>query len=131
VLVDALDRRERGLKANLEAKVGLEKSIRDYLTVRHRDNAGSGCPTAALVAEIARHPDETREVFTRKAEEIIALIAAQLTDGSAAERRRKAMAIYGAMVGSLQLARAVTDKTLSDEILQSAIEGVLALAGER
>ena len=131
VLVDALDRRERGLAANLKANVGLEKSIRDYLARRHRDSAGSGCPTAALVAEIARHPRETRDIFTKKAEQIILLIATQLRTGSAAERWRKAMAIYGMMVGALQLARAVNDRKVSDEMLESAIEGALTLAGER
>jgi AcrR family transcriptional regulator len=130
VLTDALDRRERGLAGNLKANAGLEKSIRDYLAARHRDHAGSGCPTAALVAEIARHPEGTRDIFTAKAEQIILLIAAQLRTGSAAERRRKAMAIYGMMVGALQLARAVNDRKLSDEMLESAIDGALALAGE-
>jgi TetR/AcrR family transcriptional repressor of nem operon len=130
VLTDALDRREQGLAGNLKAKVGLEKSIRDYLATRHRDHAGSGCPTAALVAEIARHPQETRDIFTAKATQIILLIAAQLRTGSVAERRRKAMAIYGMMVGTLQLARAVNDRKLSDEMLESAIESALSLAGE-
>jgi TetR/AcrR family transcriptional repressor of nem operon len=130
VLTDALDRREQGLAGNLKAKVGLEKSIRDYLATRHRDHAGSGCPTAALVAEIARHPQETRDIFTAKATQIILLIAAQLRTGSVAERRRRAMAIYGMMVGTLQLARAVNDRKLSDEMLESAIESALSLAGE-
>ena len=130
VLTDALDRRERGLAGNLKANAGLEKSLRDYLGARHRDHAGSGCPTAALVAEIARHPQETRDIFTAKAEQIILLIAAQLRTGSAGERRRKAMAIYGMMVGALQLARAVNDRKLSDEMLESAIDGALTLAGE-
>src|ERR1700753_2550566 len=88
VLVDALGRRERGLAGNLKANVVLEKSIRDYLGTRHRDNAGAGCPTAALVAEIARHPRDTREIFTEKTEHIILLIATQLRSGSDAERRR-------------------------------------------
>jgi TetR/AcrR family transcriptional repressor of nem operon len=131
VLTDALDRRERGLAGNLKANVGLEKSIRDYLGTRHRDNAGSGCPTAALVAEIARHPEGTRDIFTEKTEQIILLIATRIHTGSAAERRRKAMAIYGMMVGALQLARAANDRKLSSEMLESAIEGALALAGER
>jgi TetR/AcrR family transcriptional repressor of nem operon len=130
VLSDALGRRERGLAGNLKANAGLEKSLRDYLGARHRDHAGSGCPTAALVAEIARHPQETRDIFTAKAEQIILLIAAQLRTGSVAERRRKAMAIYGMMVGALQLARAVNDRKLSDEMLESAIESALNLAGE-
>ena len=120
------DERERGLESNLRGSVGLEESIRNYLAPRHRDNAGSGCPTAALVAEIARHPVKTREVFTDKVEEIIGLIGAHLRDGSMAQRRRKAMAIYGMMVGSLQLARAVNDRRLSDEILENAIESALA-----
>jgi TetR/AcrR family transcriptional regulator, transcriptional repressor for nem operon len=122
---------DRGLASNLSANVGLEKSIRDYLGMRHRDNAGSGCPTAALVAEIARHPRETRDIFTEKADQIILLITAQIRTGSAAERRRKAMAIYGMMVGALQLARAVNDRKLSEAMLESAIEGALTLAGER
>jgi TetR/AcrR family transcriptional repressor of nem operon len=130
VLSDALDRREQGLAGNLKANAGLEKSIRDYLAPRHRDNAGAGCPTAALVAEIARHPEGTRDIFTGKAEQIILLIAAQLRTGSTAERRRKAMAIYGMMVGALHLARAVKDRKFSDEMLESAIEGALSLAGE-
>ena len=130
VLADALQRREQGLAGNLKANAGLEKSIRDYLAPRHRDNAGAGCPTAALVAEIARHPEGTRDIFTGKAEQIILLIAAQLRTGSTAERRRKAMAIYGMMVGALQMARAVNDRKFSDEMLESAIEGALSLAGE-
>src|ERR1700749_4407067 len=50
VLVDALDRRELRLRGNLEDKRGLETTVRDYLSPRHRDSAGTGCPTAALVA---------------------------------------------------------------------------------
>ena len=113
VFTDALERRDRGLQGNLERNEGLKDSIRDYLSVRHRDHAGSGCPTAAMVAEIARHPQKTQEVFTGNVERIIALIAERLRSGSAAERRRKAMAIYGVMVGSLQMARAVNDTKLS------------------
>jgi hypothetical protein len=35
------------------------------------------------------------------------------------------------MVGALQLARAVNDKRLSEEILASTIDAALALAGKR
>jgi TetR/AcrR family transcriptional regulator, transcriptional repressor for nem operon len=130
VLDEALTRREESHRANLDAKSGLEPTIRDYLSVRHRDDAGSGCPTAALVAEIARHPNKTRDVFTAKMSRIISLTAAQIREGTSARRRRNAIAIYGLMVGALQLARAVNDKTLSVEILDSAIETALELAGE-
>ncbi len=131
VLLHALSRREARLRVNLEGKAGLKATIRDYLSARHRDDAGTGCPTAALVAEIARHPKQTREAFTEKIAEIIDLIAAQIGKGSPAERRKKAIAAYGMMVGSLQLARAVNDKKLSDEILENAVAASLKLAGER
>jgi AcrR family transcriptional regulator len=128
VLDHALSRREATLLAASEANVGLEATIRDYLSPRHRDRPGGGCPTAALVAEIARHPKATRDAFTDKVSTFIPLIASQIRAGSASARRRNAVAIYGMMVGTLQLARAVNDKELSDEILESGVTAALALA---
>jgi TetR/AcrR family transcriptional regulator, transcriptional repressor for nem operon len=128
VLAHALGGRRTGLRANLEAGKGLEAAIRDYLSARHRDDAGGGCPTAALVAEIARHPQATRDAFTDKISEIIALIAAKANNGSARARRKRAIAAYSLMVGALQLARAVNDRKLSDDILASAADAALATA---
>jgi AcrR family transcriptional regulator len=128
VLAHALSRREATLLAASEADVGLEATIRDYLSSRHRDRPGGGCPTAALVAEVARHPKATRDAFTDKVSTFIPLIASQIRAGSASARRRNAVAIYGMMVGTLQLARAVNDKELSDEILESGVTAALALA---
>jgi AcrR family transcriptional regulator len=128
VLAHALGRREATLLAASEANVGLEATIRDYLSSRHRDRPGGGCPTAALVAEVARHPKATRDAFTDKVSTFIPLIASQIRAGSASARRRNAVAIYGMMVGTLQLARAVNDKELSDEILESGVTAALALA---
>lgn len=130
VLTDALTRREERHKANLENGVALETTIREYLSTRHRDRAGSGCPTAALVAEIARHPKATRDAFTGKVADIIVLMAEQIGLGNAKDRRRKAIMIYSTMVGALQLARAVNDRQLSDEILENAVEAAVALANE-
>ena len=96
---------------------------------RHRDDASGGCPTAALVAEISRHPKTTRDAFTGKIVELVDLIAARAGKGSARKRRKRAIAVYGLMVGALQLARAVNDRKLSDEILESAADSALALAG--
>jgi TetR/AcrR family transcriptional repressor of nem operon len=131
VLLDALTRREERHKTNLDNAVAFETTIRDYLSPRHRDHAGTGCPTAALAAEIARHPKTTRDAFTGKTSDIIALMAAQIPEGSAAERRRKAIAIYATMVGALQLSRAVNDRQLSGEILENAAEAAVTLAGSR
>ena len=58
--------------------------------------------------------------------EFIGLIASQLRAGSGSARRHNAVAIYGMIVGALQLARAVSDKRLSDEILESGVSAALA-----
>src|SRR6202166_1054081 len=113
-----------------EKGTGLSGAIRDYLSPNHRDNPGQGCPTSALVAEIARHPKATRDAFTGKVGDVTELIAVGLRQGSDAERRRKAVAIYAVMVGALQLARAVNDKRLSQEILQSGADEAVALANQ-
>ncbi|UPT89314.1 TetR/AcrR family transcriptional regulator [Bradyrhizobium barranii subsp. apii] len=131
VLLDALERREQRHKDNLENGVALETVVRDYLSPKHRDRAATGCPTAALVSEIARHPKATREAFTGKMSDILALMAAQMPEGTPAERRRRAIAAYATMVGALQLSRAVSDRQLSEEILENAVEAALALAKGR
>jgi AcrR family transcriptional regulator len=128
VLLDALERREQRHKDNLANGVALETTIRDYLSPRHRDRAATGCPTAALASEIARHPKATRDAFTGKMSDILTLVAAQMPNGSAAERRRRAISVYATMVGALQLSRAVNDRQLSEEILENAVEAALTLA---
>jgi TetR/AcrR family transcriptional repressor of nem operon len=130
VLRNAMRRREERLRTASEADEGLEAEIREYLAPGHRDRPSSGCPTAALVAEVARHPKATRDAFTEKLSLFIELITTQIREGSADERRHRAIAIYGMMVGTLQIARAVSDRKLSDEILESGVSAALALAGE-
>lgn len=123
-ITTALDKvRQRILAADGEG------AIRDYLSARHRDHPETGCPTSALVAEIARLPRKTRAVYTERVAKLFDLIAGRFAEGSEQERRRRAMALYGLMIGTLQLARAVSDKKLSDEILENGLQTALALSG--
>jgi TetR/AcrR family transcriptional repressor of nem operon len=128
-MAHALGKRDAALR---EAGPGSgEAFIRSYLSPSHRDGAGQGCFTAALAAEIARHPEPTRTAFTQAIERTLGRIAAELPEAiPAGERQGKAAAIYGLMVGTLQLARAVTDRELSDRILAGGLEAALALAGK-
>ena len=128
VLSNALGKRETTLRNAAESESGLEASIRDYLSPRHRDNPGGGCPTAALVAEIARRPAGDARCLHRPGLAIHRVDRGPARAGSPSERRRNAIAIYGMMVGTLQLARAVNDRQLSDEILENGVSAALALA---
>jgi TetR/AcrR family transcriptional repressor of nem operon len=130
VLDDALARREQVWRKLEDADDGLVAMIDDYLSARHRDNPGRGCPTAAMVAEVAREPAATRATFTERLAAIITRMAAKVKGSSAELREADALAIYALMVGSLQLARAVNDKRLSDKILASGASVARKLAGE-
>jgi TetR/AcrR family transcriptional regulator, transcriptional repressor for nem operon len=130
VLDDALARREQVWRKLENEEGGLIAMIGDYLSPRHRDHPGGGCPTAAMVAEVAREPVPTRSTFTERIAAIVARIAAKVKGPSAKQREADALAIYALMVGALQLARAVNDRQLSDRILQSGAAAARRLAGE-
>jgi len=113
--------------SRLQATSGLEALVRSYLRPAHRDNPAQGCVIAALVAEIARHPEETRAAFTVRLTGLLDKIAAQLP-ADAADSQQTAIGILSVMLGSLQMSRAVTDRKLSQAILDAGIKAALQLA---
>lgn len=112
-----------------EGLARLEALVRSYLRPTHRDTPEHGCAAAALIAEVARHEPQTREAFSARLAELLALYESVLpADLPAEERSRRAIGIFGTMLGTLQMARAVTDPAWSEEILESGIDAALALA---
>ncbi len=108
----------------------LEKIIDGYLSPRHRNALGKGCPVAALGADISRQPKRVRAVFTKSFEEGLAVLT-DLVPGKAPSRRHDlAIQLYSAMVGALILARAVSDDSLSRQIL-ATVADALKTSGER
>lgn len=112
------------------APLNLRAYIEAYLSPAHRDKAASGCALAALAPEIARRPRATRAAFGKAATRLIERIASAMPDaGSPAQKRAAAHGLFAQMMGSLQLARLVLDKTLSDELLAVGRANALRLAG--
>lgn len=106
-----------------------EAVIRAYLSPKHRDNPETGCVAGALAPEIARHSPAVREMFTKSTVEHIEMLATLLPASATPQARRSvAMAIIAGTTGMIQLARAVDDEELSDEILESGIAACLSLA---
>jgi TetR/AcrR family transcriptional repressor of nem operon len=105
---------------------GLAGILHSYLRPWHVDTPARGCAFAALTSEIARQSRPIRAAFTQK---YIEFIMAHLVDSAGATtRRRRALAIFTIMMGTVQFARAVSEKRLSDEILESGIAAALELA---
>lgn len=108
---------------------GLEAWIRGYLRTAHRDHPEKGCAVAALASELARHPRTTRQPLTERLADLRRGIEAHLPKTMApAVRRKRAVGIFAMMVGALQMARAVGDPEISEEILEAGIVSALALA---
>ncbi|MCW7941375.1 TetR family transcriptional regulator [Streptomyces hygroscopicus] len=96
-------RREEAQRAMIDA----------YLSSRHRDNASTGCPAAALAADMARETGdrEAHRAYAEGVQDFADWLADDDEDG---------IARLCTMLGAVVLARAVKDPALSDEILTTA-----------
>jgi len=131
VLADQLRAQRQSLDAQPSDRAGLEAFVRYYLSPQHRDQCADGCPSAALLDEIARRPAATRQVFTDELMGVIDDIAARLDPTDVEAARTDALMVFGLMVGTLQLARALTDRDLSDQLLAQGVETALKLLDDR
>lgn len=106
--------------------------IAAYLSLEHRDRAGEGCPSAALLDEITRASRATREVFTTTLLTVVDALVARLAESPGAEPARgrsQVLSAYAVMIGTIQLSRAVADDQLSREVVERGLENVLAILG--
>src|SRR5436189_4217205 len=78
VLAEQLRDQRRSFDAQPSDRAGLEAFVRSYLSPQHRDECADGCPSAALLDEIARRPTATRQVFTDEVTDEIDEIASRL-----------------------------------------------------
>jgi TetR/AcrR family transcriptional regulator, transcriptional repressor for nem operon len=91
-----------------------------YLSARHRDNPGAGCPMVALGSDVARGDSSLRRAFTEGLRPLIDVLTQIAPGRSKASQREKALATMAGLVGAVILARAVDDPALSEEILGAA-----------
>ena len=106
---------------------GLEQLVRWYLSAHHRDDLADGCPNAALLDEIGRSADPIRQAYTDSVLVVIDGLAARMAPEDPLSARVKALSLLGLMAGTLQLARALTDRQLSDDLLEQGLRNALAL----
>jgi TetR/AcrR family transcriptional repressor of nem operon len=95
-------------------------AVAAYLSDRHRDHPGEGCPFAAIGSELARSDDRTRAVATDGFRKLVDLIAGRFDNLTPAAARARALVAVSTMIGALTLARVVADPKLSAEILKEA-----------
>ena len=84
---------------------------------------------AALASEISRHDANTRDVLAKAIRTIVSVIADELPAArTRQEAEETARAIFGLMVGTLQIARITRRPAESEAILAAGREAALGLS---
>jgi len=113
-------RRQADAAASGGPPMAYAKLVDNYLSEAHRDHPGTGCAISALVGEIARSSKRARALLTEEIRHNLRLIADLIL--SKDEARSTAILTLSALVGAIELARAVSDEELSCEILRTVRE---------
>jgi TetR/AcrR family transcriptional regulator, transcriptional repressor for nem operon len=129
VVADQLDTQAESFRALPPGRAGLEGFLREYLSPQHRDNPADGCPSAALLDEIARCPAGTKHAYGDGAQAILDEIAARLAPEDPQSARAKALGLYTIAVGTLQVSRVVSDPKVADEVLEQGIQNARMFLG--
>jgi len=102
------------------AKQGLAAYVDFYLSAKHRDARGRGCPIAALASDAPRLSDDVRAAFAAGVARLTAGLAEKLGEAGTAEPQTAARSMVAELVGALSLARVETDRSTSDAILRDS-----------
>ena len=105
--------------------VTYESLVDKYLSETHRNHPGAGCPVSALAGDLARSDKRTRALVSQKIRDNIELLATLIRNSNETDRdsaRSQAVLTYCALVGAIGMARAVSDKQLSREILKTVAQ---------
>jgi TetR/AcrR family transcriptional regulator, transcriptional repressor for nem operon len=109
----------------------VETLVTNYLSPKHRDRVSAGCTFSALGSELRRSDDALGNVTTAGLNNYIALIAKQIKHVPPRVAKKRATAIFSAMVGGLILSRVVNNATLSNAIMKDTREYILEAQGAK
>jgi TetR/AcrR family transcriptional regulator, transcriptional repressor for nem operon len=127
VVGDQLGRQASEFSELPGGRAGLDAFVAEYLSPAHRDHPDVGCPSAALLDEVGRCTGATKKAYTAGAKAILDEICTRMAPQDPESARGTALALFTMLVGSMQLARAVSDKTLSDAVLEEGIRSARGL----
>jgi len=103
-----------------EPDEALASYIDFYLSRKHRDARGSGCPMAALASDLPRLTDEARSIFSVGARRHGDTLAGKLAELGRADADAQARSAVAELIGALSLARVEKDAKRSDAILETS-----------
>lgn len=130
-LSNALSTQLENLVDAAAGAIGIEDAIRGYLSASHLNGYEDGCPSAALLPEVGRQPDLTKEAYEEGLLAYVRILATLFPNPESEHNLQRATALFSLMAGTLQIARAVADPQLAEEILEGGVEAALILVAAR
>jgi TetR/AcrR family transcriptional repressor of nem operon len=127
LVVEALATAFKDLDVWEEHTPDLAHGIQNYLTEAHRDAPGTGCAMGALLGDMTRGSKSARALYTERVKRSLAFFSALLPTSQRPDKRRRALLILSALLGALNLSRAVSDPSLSREILDGVRDELIGL----
>lgn len=101
-----------------------DQFLERYLSPQHRDDAGHGCPTAALASEMRWQSEEAQTAFSNGVSRYFAVTADSISGGKAQGQPDLTMLAFVAMAGGLAISRALrgVDEAASDAVLRTVAD---------
>ena len=126
---DSLDRRTAALRA--DGASPLAALVTAYLSEEHlaARESGLGCVVGALGSEMARQEAPLREVARSRIERLVRQVQAALEEEGRTDAAGQALALAGAMVGALQIARTFGPEPQGGAMLAASRQALLAQCG--
>ena len=93
--------------------------VTHYLSQEHRDSP-QGCALAGLAGEMARQPEAVRNAYISAMNHRLKRIAALLPGDDEKARFDRARLLMTGMAGTMMIAKAMTDRDVSDHFLKQA-----------
>lgn len=125
VLSRAVEEMARVIEADAAGRQGsLRAMLETYLSPKHRDDPGQGCPIPTLATDAARQGELMQTAYAEGIERFVETISSHFAGageeaGQSGTARASAIGLLTQLVGTLMLARGVgaANPALSEEIL--------------
>jgi TetR/AcrR family transcriptional regulator, transcriptional repressor for nem operon len=127
LVVEALGTAFKDLDAWEKHAETLAVLLENYLTEYHRDNPGAGCAMGALLGDMSRASKSAKALYTARVKHSLVVTAGLLPPEEDVDKRGRALLIFTSLLGALNLSRAVSDPSLSREILDQVRQQLVDL----
>lgn len=131
-LENSLEDLKKGIEQFQQANQArwLKEFVRYYLGFKRTCDLAEGCSLPVLTPEVERAGADAQRVYQEKLREIVAAFADGLQEGKPLSRKERAWTILALLSGGVNMARAVEDEKLAEEIARAVSKAALRLSDQ-